>query len=152
MVKFENRLFIYFLIVLVVSTGGALFTRKGVQSDKYITAVKPNNFPPKQLFGIVWTILYILYIYAWYEVRKIKVVQPLFLANITLNFFWCWAFFGRLDWVLALGIIYILDIILLLQILMIWNKNRKAAIALLPYLGWILFASYLNKEMVRLNQ
>jgi benzodiazapine receptor len=147
----NNKLIIYILIILVVSIGGSLFSKKGIESDKYKNAIKPSNFPPKAAFGIVWTLLYLLYIYAWYEVRNMEQVQPLFLANMTLNFFWCWAFFGKLDWTLALGIIYLLDIVLVLQIIMVWEKKPRSAIALLPYLLWVLYASYLNREMIRLN-
>jgi benzodiazapine receptor len=147
----DKRVFIYALAVFGAGYGGSLLTTDGLLSDKYVNATKPENYPANKVFGLVWTALYVLYVYAWYQVRNIEAVQPLFWANIVLNFLWIWTFFGQQDWEQALSILYILDLVLILQVYSLWNVNRKSAYALIPYLLWALFATYLNKEFIRLN-
>jgi tryptophan-rich sensory protein len=52
---------------------------------------------------------------------------------------------------LGLVVIALLDVALVLTIVLFWRVRRTAALLLFPYLTWILFATALNVEFLRLN-
>lgn len=39
---------------------GSIATREAVDSEWFLSLEKPAFYPPDQLFGIVWTVLYIM--------------------------------------------------------------------------------------------
>lgn len=60
-------------------------------------------------------------------------------------------FFG-LGWRgLALVDILLLDVAVAVTIALFWKANRVAAAMLMPYLGWVLFATALNYSVWSLN-
>jgi hypothetical protein len=59
------------------------------------------------LFGLVWTILYLLYSYSWYKAPEN--LNWLFTLNIILNVLWCFFFFGISKWDIALAVLIALD-------------------------------------------
>ena len=51
----------------------------------------------------------------------------------------------------ALYVIIGLIIVIELMVLVAFKSNQKAAYMLLPYLAWVLFATYLNVSIIALN-
>jgi translocator protein len=112
--------------------------------------------PPNVVFPIVWTVLYTAIAVsgwlAWRERRR-AIVGPglvLFVLQLFLNSLWTPIFFGGYAvigpsalWV-ALGVILLLDLLVLGTIASFWQYSRVAALLLVPYLAWILYASTLN--------
>ncbi|MFO0849432.1 MAG: TspO/MBR family protein [Gemmataceae bacterium] len=111
---------------------------------------KPAWTPPNGLFGPVWTVLYVLMGVAawlvWERRHTVSVGRPLtlFAAQLGLNAAWSWLFFGfhRPDLAFA-------------EIVVLWAAIAATAAAfgrvwpaagglLLPYLGWVTFATALN--------
>jgi tryptophan-rich sensory protein len=120
----------------------------------YEGLAKPPWTPPGWVFGPVWTILYPLIAIAgwtvWREGRS-RVAMLLFLLQLTLNGLWPWLFFGlrRPDW--AFVDIVALVVAVVATIGAFYRLRRRAALLLVPYLAWVLFAAALNLAVWRLN-
>ena len=118
---------------------------------------KPFLNPPSKIFPPVWTILYILifvslilFIFAKSDNPKYK-GYLFFALQILLNLLWSPVFFIRHNIGLSLFIIILLDIFVILTIKNFYKSSKWAAILLVPYLLWILFATYLNFTYFILN-
>ncbi|WP_409460003.1 TspO/MBR family protein [Stenotrophomonas maltophilia] len=123
----------------------------------YATLALPAWAPPASLFGPVWTLLYaMMAVAAWlvWRERGTAATRPaltLYLLQLGVNALWSWLFFG---W--RLGALAFVDILLLVMLvvatLVAFARIRAlAAVMLLPYLGWITFASTLNLAVWRAN-
>ncbi len=124
----------------------------------YAALKKPASVPPNWVFPVVWTILFILIglagFYVWnnYESNfKRKLFAFLYVINGILIFLWSYLFFGLHDIKTPLYVIIGIIIIAELMVVTAFGTNRKAAYLLLPYLVWILFATYLNSTIILLN-
>jgi len=67
------------------------------------------------------------------------------------NVIWTYLFFALRSPVMALADIVVLDISLVALICLFWKSSRLAGAILVPYLAWVLFATYLNYGFYRLN-
>lgn len=144
-------------IALALSVGGlsAIFTMKGM--PYYDMQQKPFFAPPKALFPIVWTILYILMgigaAMVW-QSRSPKKQKALLLYGIQLfvNFFWSVFFFG-LHWYFFAFLWLLLLIVLIIKMIQAFAEvNKTAAKLQIPYLLWCCFAAVLNFAVWFLNR
>jgi len=125
---------------------------------EYLQYAKPPLSPPGWVFGVAWTILYALMGLAAYLVyisdnnEKFR-EQGLILYAIQLffNFIWSIVFFRfNLLWG-SVVIIIVLAILVIAAINVFYKINKTAAYLMIPYLLWILFATYLNIGIAILN-
>lgn len=123
----------------------------------FIGLDKPAIFPPPAAFGIVWTILYAMMglaaamvCAAWGSRYRMPAILA-FVVQLLVNLAWSPMFFGEHEMTFALYVILVLDVAVIVTIALFWQVRRVAAWLLLPYLAWILFATVLNYEFVRLN-
>ena len=124
----------------------------------YDRLAKPPLVPPNWVFGPVWTLLYAMMAYAVWRVLSAAPALPgrgravaMFFVQLGLNAIWPWAFFaGRSPAAGALNIVA-LDLAVLATIALFWRVDRIAALCLAPYLAWVMFATYLNLGVWRLN-
>ena len=117
---------------------------------------RPFLSPPSIVFPIVWTILYILMgiSYAILESNQLtdKKTNLLYYTQLGFNALWS-IFFFLLKWRLFAFIwIIILAILIIFMILNFYRKNKIAGLLQVPYLLWVLFASYLNIVIFILNK
>ncbi len=118
---------------------------------------KPPATPPPAAFGPAWTVLYLLMgIAAWLVwreglTRQTALALGLFAAQLVLNFAWSLIFFGQHRIGAALLEITVLWLVILATIAAFWVVRPAAGALLLPYLGWVGFAAYLNAGIWRLN-
>jgi translocator protein len=127
-------------------------------SDPWFQALdKPSIFPPPGVFGVVWPILYVVMGFAaamvcaaWGSRYRLPAILA-FALQLLINLSWTPVFFGEHEITLGLYIILLLDVALLVTIVLFWKVRRAAALLLVPYLAWILFATVLNYEFLRLN-
>lgn len=123
----------------------------------YAALAKPSWNPPNDVFGPVWTVLYILMgIAAWLVWRRVgfagaRVSLGLFLGQLVLNALWSYLFFGAQRPDLAFVEIAILWGAILATTIGFWRISVAAGILLLPYLAWVSFAGVLNFTLWRLN-
>jgi tryptophan-rich sensory protein len=134
---------------------GSLATVPNIESW-YEFLIKPALNPPNWIFGPVWTTLYTLMGIASYLVWKskgedYKRALALFFAHLFVNAAWSIVFFGEQNIGLALGIIILLDLMLLEIIRRFCKISKTAGAILIPYLLWVLFATYLNGSIFFLN-
>ena len=74
-----------------------------------------------------------------------------FVLQLLINLTWSPVFFGAHEITFGLYVIALLDVAVLVTIVLFWQVRRSAALLLVPYLAWILFATVLNYEFLRLN-
>ena len=149
------------LIVAVLGTEaiGALsgLAAGGAFISFYDALRKPSATPPPAVFGPAWTVLYLLMgIAAWLVWREglnqqTALALGLFAAQLALNFAWSLIFFGQHRIGAALLEIAVLWLVILATIVAFWTVRPAAGALLLPYLGWVSFAAYLNAGIWRLN-
>lgn len=120
----------------------------------YQTLNKPFFAPPKWLFPVVWSILYLLMGISYYLVRK-EDNNPkdkyLFYLQLFVNLLWPILFFKFEQLLLSSFWIFILDVLIILMILSFKKINPKASQLQIPYLIWSLFATFLNISIFFLN-
>ncbi|MBQ2611535.1 tryptophan-rich sensory protein [bacterium] len=123
----------------------------------YNSLNRPPLAPASYVFAPAWTMLYILMgisllIYSLTKTdRKKRSGYLLFFAQLILNLIWTPIFFILKNIALALVAIIFLDISVFFNIKEFYKISRIAAILLVPYLIWILFATYLNAGYFALN-
>ena len=118
---------------------------------------KPFLNPPSWIFAPVWTILYLLIfaslvIYILKFTKQNKVRGYIYLVlQMCLNLAWSPVFFYFKNIGLALIIIILLDIFVVLMIREFYKVSKISGLLNIPYLLWILFATYLNISYFILN-
>ena len=126
------------------------------QFINYNTLQKPPLSPPGYIFPIVWTIIYILmgigYGILKSENKVDEKTKIIYYTQLIINALWSIIFFV-LEWKLFSIIwIILLDIVVLLMIKNFYSKNKIAGLLQIPYLIWILFATYLTIGIYILNK
>ena len=149
--KFNFKKFILITILTFVIGGFfALFVDMNIYND----IIMPKFAPPKIVFPIVWSVLYILMSISFYIVTEksndlgnIKI----YLGQLLVNSFWTLIFFG-LRWFL-LGWIWIILLIVLVVIMIIrfYKVDKVAGLIQIPYIIWLGVALYLNFSIFLLN-
>jgi len=147
--------FLVFACATVAVAGlGSLATTSSVDSVWFADLDKPAFYPPGALFGIVWTVLYVLVAVAgWLAWRRgggSRVVVP-WAAQITLNLGWSLVFFGLRQPAWAMVVIIALLAAIVWTIVAMWPHDHAAAYLMAPYLLWVAFATVLNGAIVALN-
>jgi tryptophan-rich sensory protein len=148
-------LILWLLVSLAAGGVGALATRDA--RAFYAGLVKPSWAPPGWLFGPVWTVLYLLMgVAAWLVWRRAgwsgaRGALTLFVVQLVVNAAWSWIFFAWRHGALALADIVILLALIVATMIAFARVNGLAAVLLLPYLGWVMFATALTYSIWRSN-
>jgi translocator protein len=123
----------------------------------YATLVKPSWTPPNWAFPVVWNILYLMMAVSiwlmWDRPGEAGSGVPiaLFLVQLALNAAWSPVFFAGHHARVALAIIVALGIAIAATIAGAWRVQRTAALLLVPYLAWVIYATSLNAGVVAFN-
>ena len=125
--------------------------------DIYKFLDKPPLAPPSIVFPIVWTILYILMGISSYIIYNSKhedknSVLLVYGLQLIVNFIWPIFFFVLNYRLIAFFIIILLLILIIMMIVKFYRINKTAAYLQIPYLIWVLFATYLNFGFYILNK
>lgn len=146
--------------IVVTGTAAALAARSSVSSASFYAQLdKPAWAPPAWLFGPVWSVLYVLMaVAAWRTWRasgttaggtpaggaNARGALALYAAQLVLNALWTWLFFERHVGLWATVEVLALWATILATLLAFRRHDRGAAALLVPYLGWVSFASALT--------
>ena len=136
-------------LVLITYIVGSLASSSAGTDLWYQSLIKSNLNPPGYVFGIVWSILYLLMgITAW---RTFYTIKNLFYIQLFFNAIWSWLFFSFHLPVISLIDIWLLIFINIKILFMLLKQDKIAAFLYTPYIVWLLFASYLNLFIVLNN-
>jgi tryptophan-rich sensory protein len=128
------------LIVVAVAVIGTLLTIG--KSQDLRSPLQPQSY----WFSIVWTILYVLYAWAWCRNKGNDVLDILFLFGILLNFSWIVSFFVfklvGLSQLIIMLMIVVSVIIVILTITV--QKDIISGFFILAYTSWLICAAVLN--------
>lgn len=121
----------------------------------YGDMVKPPLSPPSYIFPIVWTILYILmgisYFIATKDKENDKDLNQIYILQLLVNFFWPIIFFVLRMYFTAFFWIILLIILVIVMIKELLKNNKISGYLQIPYLIWLLFATYLSIGIFLLN-
>ncbi len=141
------------IVCLGLGTASGLSTVSG-GGAWYEALQKPPGTPPPWVFGPVWSVLYILMGISLGRLihRKAAGTVIVFCIQFLLNLAWTPVFFGahRMGW--ALVIIFCMWAFLALTIWAAEKVDHLSAVLLVPYLIWIMYATYLNAMFGWLNR
>lgn len=123
----------------------------------YPILLKPSFIPPPWVFGIVWTILFILMGIALYLVfinKKSPYYSEalyFFLLQLGLNVFWTFCFFVLRNPLMAFFEILFLMVSIFITLIYFYKVNKISACLLIPYFLWVIFIAVLNYSFFVLN-
>lgn len=151
-----SKVKIYIKSILIPVIVGGIVGIIISSSIDYNSLTKPFLAPPSIVFPIVWSILYIIMgiSYGILESneqidRKINLI---YYIQLGVNALWS-IFFFLLKWRLFSFIwILLLAVLVIVMIIKFYQKNKVAGLIQIPYLLWVLFASYLNIAIYILNK
>lgn len=145
------------IIAQLAGVIGSVFTASSIEGW-YSTITKPSWNPPSWVFGPVWITLYTFMGYASYLVWRVQKTDKraytaltVYAIHLAFNAAWSVIFFGWQNPEVAFYCILALDALIVATLILFWRINKLAGALLVPYLGWVLFASYLNYTIWMLN-
>ena len=139
---------------LAVGLAGSVLVSAG--RGMYNLLNKPAFTPSGWLFGVVWTVLYVLMgvsVYLLKSSRSYDLATPMqfYYIQLALNFIWVMFFFRfGLLWVSVVVLAFLIAAIIL-TVINYSKISKKAAYLLIPYLVWCAFALFLNISIAAMN-
>ncbi len=151
-----NKISIYIRSILLTVIGGAIVGIITSQSIDYNVLKQPPLAPPSALFPIVWTILYIL-MGVSYGILKSKEqtdkdIDLIYYGQLIVNYLWSFIFFVFKWRFFAILWIVLLAVLVIVMIARFYRKDKTAGLLQIPYLLWVLFATYLTIGIYFLNK
>lgn len=147
----KNHLSLIIWIVALIAIGGVIGSlTKPEISTWYSTLNRSILTPPNYVFPVAWTILYgIIGACGWLIWRpqafpKLSVIKTLYVTQLILNWSWTPLFFHYHLIGFSFVVLIAMDILVGTLIWLAYQKIRTVSLLMIPYLLWILFASYLN--------
>ena len=146
------------LIQLAISLGvaglSALSTMNSM--ELYQSLNRPPLSPPGWLFGVVWTILFILmgisaYLVVISDSTDKKPALRLYGIQLVVNFVWSILFFCLQAYWFAFIWLLLLWVLIIAMIIAFMKVSFPAAMLQIPYLLWVTFAGYLSLFVALLN-
>ncbi|MCF7806388.1 MAG: tryptophan-rich sensory protein [Simkaniaceae bacterium] len=153
--SYIKHFIIWVIVIMLVQWAGSLFTDMSVKTW-YQSLHKPSWTPPNILFPIVWPILYLSMAFAITHMRfkqgryEQKWLTP-FLVQLSINLSWSFLFFSLRSPLLGFIGVVLLIISLLWTMIAFFRTSKCACFVLIPYLGWVIFATILNASILVLN-
>lgn len=148
----EFKKLFYLFLPLVIGSIIGLITKNSID---YSILTKPPLSPSGSLFPIAWIILYILMGIAFYLYKtnsdKDLEVDKYYYSQLLVNALWPIIFFTLKLRLLAIIWITILLILLIHLNILYFKYEKKSFYLNIPYILWILFATYLTIGIYILN-
>lgn len=151
------KIFISVALMLLLGGLGGWITASSIPTW-YATLNHPPGKPPNEVFGPVWSVLYLMigisFALVWHQrAHQSGKNRPfqVFGLQLFLNLAWTPLFFGAHQIELALVVILLLWGTIILTIREFAALSKTAALLLVPYLLWVSYATYLNAGYAWLN-
>ena len=147
----KNYLSLIIWIVALIAIGGVIGSLTKPEISTWYSALNRSTLtPPNYVFPVAWTILYgIIGACGWFIWRsqafpKLNAIKTLYVTQLILNWSWTPLFFHYHFTGLSLVVLGAMDILICALICLAYRKIKVVSLLMIPYLSWILFASYLN--------
>lgn len=150
--KTNTKRILFGAAVVAVAALGGVFTSFG--TDWYALLVKPSVWPPKFIFPLVWSAIYILSFVTLFllaERGMPKSTVALFAVNGILNVIWCLTFFTLHQIFLSEAIIIMNLIAGILLVADLKKRGDTYFYLMLVYPVWLSLATALNTAVWILN-
>lgn len=149
-----KKLFKYIFITLLIGGVPSIFVYRNIESYKLLN--KPPLSPPSIVFPIVWTIIFILLGTSIYRVMnadssKKEEAKLIYFIQLIVNALWTPIFFGLKEYFLAFLWIIMLILLVVTMLITFFKIDKISFYLNIPYIIWLLFASYLNFGIFVLN-
>lgn len=147
-----KKLITFIIITFVIGSFFALFTN---DTSFYNLLKKPIDIP-SIVFPIVWSILYLLMAISAYLISESnnpnkKDALRLYFIQLIVNSLWTLFFFGLKLYLFSFVWIILLIVLVSLMIYIFYKINKISGYINIPYLLWLIFASYLSYMIYYLN-
>lgn len=149
--------FLYSLFLVTVTAAMCSRFNLYAMENYYEYIHKPALTPPDYIFPIAWTIIYVMMIISFDFIlnlappKLITFASMLFIGNLLLHILWSYIFFFNGYFLIGFAVLVVLDFLALGLVERFYRLHKIAGLMLLPYLAWLLFATYLNWQIVNLN-
>jgi tryptophan-rich sensory protein len=143
--------------ILLLGFTSARSVPTGAENHWYQALVKPPQTPPDWAFPIAWIVIYALMGLALAMVIHARgstvrgSAIALFAVQMVPNLIWTPLFFGAHLVFWSLVTIGVMFVTALATTILFGRVRIGAAVLLLPYLAWIVFAGYLTYQIDVLN-
>ena len=146
-------------VVAIEIVGGlsGWLSNSGYENDWFAALQKPSFMPPGWLFGVVWPTLYALLgialglVLAEPPSQRRTTALALFFAQLALNFAWSPIFFGAHAITPAKYVIIVMIALAVGAAVQFYRIRPAAGLLMIPYLGWLAFATALTAAIEGLN-
>lgn len=135
----------------LIAMGGAIGSlTKSEISTWYSTLLRSPLTPPNYVFPVAWTILYgVIGACGWLiwhsqACPKLSFIKILYVTQLIINWSWTPLFFHYHLTGFSLVVLGLMDILVGALIYLAYRKIRAVSLLMIPYLSWILFATYLT--------
>ena len=147
----KNHISLILWIVGLIAISSVIGSLTKPEVSTWYSALHRSTLtPPNYVFPVAWTILYgIIGACGWLIWRasafpKLSIIKTLYLAQLILNWSWTPLFFHYHLTGLSLVVLGLMDILVGTLIFLAYRKMKAVSLLMIPYLSWILFATYLN--------
>lgn len=124
----------------------------------YAQLERPIWAPPGWLFAPVWGLLYLSMGVAawlvWRQASRWRTVAPamtVYIVQLATNALWTWLFFAWRQGAWAFAEVILLAALVAVTMAAFRRHSATAALLLIPYLAWVLFATALTFTVWRMN-
>jgi translocator protein len=144
-------------IIWLLGSASGWLSGSGYGNTWFDALVKPPFMPPGWMFGLAWSILYIMLglavamILAEPASDRRRNALILFFVQLALNFAWSPIFFAAHDITLAKLTIFLMAAIAAAAAGQFYRIRPLAGLLMVPYLAWLIFAAALTSAIERLN-
>ena len=155
--SFLRSAFVTVPLILLLGFASARLVPVGADNAWYQALSKPAATPPDWAFPVAWTIIYVLIGLALAMIvhaRGSRLRTPaiaLFAAQMVANLVWTPLFFGAHRVGLSLVVLVAMFVLAAATTAVFARIRTPAAMLMLPYLAWIVFAGYLTYQVRVLN-
>lgn len=145
------------MAVIAVALLGSYFTQ--MNREWYGRLNFPSWKPPDWVIPIAWNIIFVLsaisIILVWNTRPRTNLTYltiGAFVVNGILNVMWSALFFGNRLIFPAVIDAWLLFLSVILIMILTWPISRISSLLLIPYAGWVAFATILTRAIYQLNR
>ena len=143
-------------LIFLVACGAAASTGMLFKPGEWYDGLKKPWFtPPKWLFPVAWSIIYLLLAWAGYRLTLLpgsETLLALWAAQIALNTLWTPIFFGAHRIVAGMIILSLLWLIVATMAVLAFRLDSAIGLMLVPYIVWLTVTAALNFSILRHNR